>query len=74
MADSPPCMHDSQQANQPKTSTYIFSGPLYLLAVCTDTLVAWRDDLKRSDIDHMINEDVYRMFGKVPVEFQRDIL
>lgn len=38
-------------ANQSKTSTYIFSGPLYLLAVCTDTLVAWRDDLKYSDVN-----------------------
>lgn len=61
-------------ASEPKTSTYIFSGPLYLLAVCTDTLVARRDDLKYSDVDYVIRKMYTWCLARFLSNFQRDIL
>lgn len=55
----PVCTIASKPTSRKHQLTYSVAR-LYLLAVCTDTLVAWRNDLKRSDVDHMINEDVYR--------------
>jgi len=60
-------------ANQSKTSTYIFSGLLYLLAVCTDTLVAWRDDLKYSGVNIYDKgrciQDVWQGSYRIPMRY-----